>query len=183
VARRPGRAAGAGDPRAAARAGAHARRDPAHAARGAPGVRVRRTHSTDAVRRRGGGAARGQPVGVAVNPLDLEPARPARAASPTEGLAFLWRGRFTIALATLLGAGGGVFYAQHRGTIYRARSVLYVERDSPMMPGSSVSLWLQSRNYANTQAALLRSTPILEQCLANPSLASSPLFGDSTNRL
>ncbi|HZT56737.1 MAG TPA: Wzz/FepE/Etk N-terminal domain-containing protein, partial [Burkholderiaceae bacterium] len=118
-----------------------------------------------------------------MNPLDLEPARPARAASPTEGLAFLWRGRFTIALATLLGAGGGVFYAQHRGTIYRARSVLYVERDSPMMPGSSVSLWLQSRNYANTQSALLRSTPILEKCLQNPALFTSQLFGDSTNRL
>jgi capsular exopolysaccharide synthesis family protein len=118
-----------------------------------------------------------------MNPLDLEPARPGRAVSPTEGLAFLWRGRFTIALLTLLGAGGGVFYAQHRGTIYRARSVLYVERDSPMMPGSSVSLWLQSRNYANTQAALLRSTPILEKSLANPSLVTSRLFGDSTNRL
>jgi capsular exopolysaccharide synthesis family protein len=100
--------------------------------------------------------------------------------SGLQALAFLWRGRWIIALCTLLGAGGGVGYAQRRGTIYRARSVLYVQHEAPVL-GTEVSVWLQSRNYANTQAALLRSTPVLEAALAATGAEIAPLFGDSHN--
>ncbi|HLQ37021.1 MAG TPA: hypothetical protein VK348_04425 [Planctomycetota bacterium] len=103
--------------------------------------------------------------------------------SPTEALAFLWRRRWSIGALSLLAAAGGAFYAQQRGTIWRARSVLYVERDSPVMPGGDISYWLRSRNYANTQAALLRSTPILQAGLAQPGIDSSGVFGESNNHL
>lgn len=115
--------------------------------------------------------------------FDLEVGRTAREPSPAQALAFLWRGRVLILLCTVLGAGAAAWLAEQRGTVYRARSVLYVQRDAPMLPGSDVSLWLQTRNYANTQAALLRSTPVLQSALDRSNLAGSGLFGDSHNHL
>ncbi|MEQ1633893.1 MAG: hypothetical protein ABL997_16040, partial [Planctomycetota bacterium] len=106
-----------------------------------------------------------------------------REPSPLQAVAFVWRGRWLIAVAAVVAAAVGVFVAEQRGTIWRAKSVLHVERQVPMMPGSEVSHWLQSRNYANTQAALLRSTPVLQQGLAQKGLENSPMFGDSDNHL
>ena len=106
-----------------------------------------------------------------------------REPSPLQALAFVWRGRWLVASCAILAASIGVFVAEQRGTIWRTKSVLYVERQSPMLPGGEVSHWLQSRNYANTQAALLRSTPVLQAGLAQPGIESSPMFGDSDNHL
>ncbi|MGE3173743.1 MAG: GumC family protein [Planctomycetota bacterium] len=112
---------------------------------------------------------------------EIETRHPVPDPSPGQALAFLWRGRWLIAGLTLAAAAAGTWLAEQRGTIWRARSMLYVERESPLMPGNDVSLWVQSRNYANTQAALLRSAPVLEAALA--AFGPRPLFGDATNHL
>lgn len=106
-----------------------------------------------------------------------------REPSPLQAVAFVWRGRWLVAACALLAAGAGVFVAEQRGTIWRAKSVVYVERQMPLLPGSDVAHWLQTRNYANTQAALLRSTPVLQAGLATPGIVESPMFGDSDNHL
>ena len=87
-----------------------------------------------------------------VTPSDSDTLRQTSDASPMQSLAFLWRGRWLIAGVAVLCAAAGVFYAEQRGTIWRAKSVLYVQRKSSLMPGSDVSLWLESRNYAMSQA-------------------------------
>jgi capsular exopolysaccharide synthesis family protein len=113
---------------------------------------------------------------------DADPSR-APAPTPTQALAFLWRGRWWIAVATTLFAALGLWYAQQRGTIWRVKSVLYVERDVAIMPGTEVSPWMHTQNYANTQAELLRSVPILHECLQKAGIDASPVFGDSNNHL
>jgi succinoglycan biosynthesis transport protein ExoP len=110
-----------------------------------------------------------------------DPAREGRtrpwAAAP--GLRPLWQRRWSILTVAALAAAGSIFYAEQRGTVWRARTSLYVERDLPILPGQEVSLWLQSRNYANTQAGLLRSTPIVQEALRR--IGESPLFDDTDN--
>lgn len=106
-----------------------------------------------------------------------------REPSPLQAVAFVWRGRFVVAACAALAAAAGVFVAEQRGTIWRAKSVVYVERQVPVLPGSDVSHWLETRNYANTQAALLRSTPVLQAGLAAPGVEQSAMFGDSDNHL
>lgn len=106
-----------------------------------------------------------------------------REPSPLQAVAFVWRGRWIVATCAALAAAAGVFVAEQRGTIWRAKSVIYVERQAPMLPGSDVAHWLGTRNYANTQAALLRSTPVLQAGLAAPGVEQSAMFGDSDNHL
>lgn len=110
----------------------------------------------------------------------LDPARTPDA-SPLQVLAFLWRGRWLIGAVALAVTLAGLLFAEMRGTVWRARSVLYVERDARV--GNEVSLWLESRNYANTQAKLLNSVPILQAGLDAPGVAGSALFADTDNPL
>ncbi|HZM01282.1 MAG TPA: Wzz/FepE/Etk N-terminal domain-containing protein, partial [Planctomycetota bacterium] len=92
-------------------------------------------------------------------------------------LAFLWQGRWLVLAGAVLGAVSGLIYAQFRGTVWRAQSVIFVARTSQLDLGadSSAAQFLP-RNYANTQAALLRSTPVLGAALELPGLRDNPIF-------
>ena len=103
--------------------------------------------------------------------------------SASQALGFLWRGRWWIVLLTILTTGLGVYYAQDRGTIWRAKSVLYVESGAPLVLGAGNLLQGQNVNYANTQAELLRSTPILEAALAREGIGGNPVFQGTQNDL
>lgn len=100
--------------------------------------------------------------------------------SPTQALAFLWYGRWWILAVTLICAVGGVIYAESRGTIWQAKSILYVERNAPVVPGNAN---VPSRNYASTQAAMLRSLPILQAALAQAESQQNPVFGDAEDQI
>ncbi len=99
-------------------------------------------------------------------------------------LAILWRGRWIIAVTTILSLALGFFYVARRGTIYRATSKLYVERSGPsILAASDFLMGGGSKNYANTQAELLRSTKILRSALAKPELRSSEILRPVKNRV
>jgi len=99
-------------------------------------------------------------------------------------LAFLWQGRWLVLGAALLGVVCGVGYAAVRGTIWRARSVIFVARTSPLDVGADAAgAQFLPRNYANTQAELLRSTPVLDAALQLPGLAGNPAVEEPGNGL
>nr|HMQ22464.1 Wzz/FepE/Etk N-terminal domain-containing protein [Planctomycetota bacterium] len=80
--------------------------------------------------------------------------------------AILWRGRWIILLCALLATGAGVWYVEKRGTIYRAKARIKVDNQNlNVMGAEALFLGTASRNYANTQAELLRSTPILSNAI------------------
>jgi capsular exopolysaccharide synthesis family protein len=119
-----------------------------------------------------------------VNPDPTQAPRHSLELTPVQAFAFLWRGRWWIAAATVIAVTLGVWFAERRGTIWRARSVLYVERTNPVLAGAAALLGgLQPRNYANAQAELLRSTPILDTALENPGIAGSPVFEGAGNEV
>ncbi|MEZ6016921.1 MAG: polysaccharide biosynthesis tyrosine autokinase, partial [Planctomycetota bacterium] len=118
------------------------------------------------------------------------PARPQAAEAEFQELSLgdlflmLWRGRWIILICTVVLTGIGFKYVQQRGTVWRATSRLYVDASSPSMlsaDGNLVSMG--SRNYANTQAELLRSTKVLDQTLLRPEIAASPLFPEAANKV
>ena len=119
-------------------------------------------------------AVMNQPSQPARFPLD-------RAEQP---FAFLWRGRVWILAASLLGAALGSAYALNRGTVWRAQSVIFVSRTGPLDldPGAAAAQVLP-RNYANTQAELLRSTPVLNAALDRPGIQGNPVFEEAGNEL
>ena len=113
---------------------------------------------------------------------------PAHASSSTDRaeqpLAFLWQGRWLVLGGALLAAGLGLVYAQVRGTVWRAQSVIFVARTSPLDSSSDAAgAQFLPRNYANTQAELLRSTPVLSAALARPGLSDNPVFTEPGNEL
>ena len=115
---------------------------------------------------------------------------PAQTSTPSgldpseQPLAFLWQGRWLVLGAALLGVVCGVGYAAVRGTIWRARSVIFVARTSPLDVGADAAgAQFLPRNYANTQAELLRSTPVLDAALQRPGLADNPAIEEPGNGL
>ena len=99
-------------------------------------------------------------------------------------LAFLWQGRWLILGTALLGAAIGLTYAAVRGTVWRAQSVIFVARTSPLDLGTTAAgAQFLPRNYANTQAELLRSTPVLDAALARPGIRDNPVLGEPGDEL
>ena len=117
--------------------------------------------------------------------MNSSPPNPARFSvdpSAAQALGFLWRGRWWIVLATIVASALGVFYAQGRGTIWRARSMLYVEDGGgPVILGNV--LRQPYVNTATTQAELMRSIPILEAALEREGIGGNPVFGGKENEL
>lgn len=118
------------------------------------------------------------------------PARPQAAEaefqelSLTDLLLMLWRGRWIIVVCIAVMAAVGVKYVKQRGTIWRATSRLYVDASAPAMLSADGNIFARgNRNYANTQAELLRSTDVMDQTLLRPEIAASPIFPDGANKI
>ena len=116
--------------------------------------------------------------------MNLHAHAPPSTDRPEQPLAFLWQGRWLVLAGALLAAGLGLVYAQVRGTVWRAQSVIFVARTSPLDRASDAAdAQFLPRNYANTQAELLRSTPVLSAALARPGLKDNPVFTEPDNEL
>ncbi len=79
----------------------------------------------------------------------------------------LRRGWWLVAATAILGTGLGYWHTKRRGSVWRASSLVYVERDRPSLVGDpSVSFASGARNYADTQQLLMISAPQLAASLA-----------------
>lgn len=116
-------------------------------------------------------------------PAPATPASESREIPIGQMLGILWRGRWIILICALLAASAGVYYVQKRGTIWRATSRLYVDNQSLNVSGADMFLGVASRNYANTQAELLRAAPILGSALAEDEVARLEIFREIPNKI
>ena len=105
--------------------------------------------------------------------------------SPAEALAFLWRGRrwiliFTVG-ATLLGA----LFAFGRGTTWQVQALISVDRGAQGLLGAGTGFNAapQPRNYANREAEVLRSVPVLATALESEAVAESKLLRGEANKI
>ena len=108
-----------------------------------------------------------------------------RDATPTEALAFLWRGwRWIVAstvLATLLGAA----LAFGRGTTWKVQALLSVDRDAQDLLGAGTGFanGTQPRNYVNREAEVLKSVPVLSAALERDDVSQSRVLRAEDNRI
>ena len=116
---------------------------------------------------------------------DTSPTPPATQEIPLSQIfAIFWRGRWIILLCTLLALGGGYWWAQRRGTIYRATSRVYVEKSTPSIISAESLLGVSdSRSYANTQAQLLRSMHIFAKALGSDALRGNAILAGHGNKV
>ena len=76
-------------------------------------------------------------------------------------LVVLWRRRWIILASTLLCLGVAFAYLKQATPIYSSSSRLYIEEVGPRILTDNQGYVSQSGNYLNTQAEVLKSTPIL----------------------
>lgn len=102
-------------------------------------------------------------------------------------LSIFWRGRWIILGCTAIAAVAGFIHVEQRGTIWRAASRVYVEKNTPSSMGpESLLLGISSKNYANTQAEVMQSSEVLVGALDSfrKEFPRPELFGeDTTNHI
>lgn len=97
-------------------------------------------------------------------------------------LAIAWRSRWLILLSTLLGAGVGWAILQRTTPRYTSSSQIYVERNLPKLLDADLSM-MQSANYLNTQAEIIRSTSVLSAALELPEIRELKTIRETENPL
>jgi capsular exopolysaccharide synthesis family protein len=109
--------------------------------------------------------------------------QPLEASSPLEAFAFLWQGRRLIVAAAAGGLLLGLVAAASRGTTWRVHSLLHVQQPTALLGQPSGQAGDRAAlAYANQQATVLRSTPVLGAAL-DRGLAGSRVFGGAKNEL
>jgi uncharacterized protein involved in exopolysaccharide biosynthesis len=96
----------------------------------------------------------------------------------------LWRGRWWIVGFGVLGLIAGILLVSRRDTVYEALARIYVEQPSKELMGADAFLMAaSSKNFANTQAQIVRSGRVLRQVLELPEIRQSEIFGEVDNPL
>jgi len=80
-------------------------------------------------------------------------------------LRVIWRRRWVVLLAFVVGMVAGIIYIAGATPIYTSSSSLLVEQSVPKVISTSDSVVTQSRSYLYTQCKLLKSTPILAKAV------------------
>ena len=94
-----------------------------------------------------------------------------------------WRGRWILLVCTAAGAFAGFRKVQQQGDIWKAESRLYIQGQAPTVMGADGLLASGARNFANTQAAVLRSVSLLQSVVVRPDVGGSPVFTEQTNKV
>lgn len=94
-----------------------------------------------------------------------------------------WRGRWILLVCTAAGAFAGFRKVQEQGDIWKAESRLYIQGQAPSVMGADGLLASGARNFANTQAAVLRSVSLLQSVALRPDVGGSSIFEEQTNKV
>ncbi len=86
-----------------------------------------------------------------------------------------------IALCTLLGLALGIVYLFNATPMYSSSSRLYVEQNGPKIINDGLSGQVQSQNYLNTQAELIKSSQILGPVADLPEVRAMKTFAGIDN--
>ena len=101
-----------------------------------------------------------------------------------EGLpAIVWRQRWIMILAVLMGLVGSLIYVTRKPCLYRSTSRIYVEQSGPKIITEQEGVMTQSKNYLYTQCELLRSMPILIMVVEDPAIVQMQTFQEKQNAI
>ena len=77
----------------------------------------------------------------------------------------LWMRRWTVVLTVLVCMAAAIAYLTYATRIYTSRASLLVEENAPKVLGDQQGFQSRSDNYLHTQAAVIRSLPIVQAAL------------------
>jgi len=96
----------------------------------------------------------------------------------------IWRGRWIVLFSMVALVTAAVIYIMNATPTYTSTSRIYVEQSGPRIVGETEEgLMTQSKNYLYTQAALLRSTPILTAAMKKPGVQDFRVFFGKTDAM
>lgn len=87
-----------------------------------------------------------------------------------------WHGRWILLTCIAVGLALGIRQVKKTGDVWRAESRVYVRGQDPAMSGIEGMLGTGSRNFVNTQAAVIKSGRVLQGAIARPEVASSRVY-------
>ena len=87
-----------------------------------------------------------------------------------------WHGRWILLTCVAIGLALGIRQVKKTGDVWRAESRVYVRGQDSSMLGIEGMLGTGSRNFVNTQAAVIESGEILQGAIARPGVAATALF-------
>ncbi|MHC4133260.1 MAG: GumC family protein, partial [Planctomycetota bacterium] len=91
----------------------------------------------------------------------------------------LWRSRWYVFLAVVISLAAAFVYLYKTTPIFQSTSRIYVEQSGPKIITETEG----SKNYLYTQAELLKSTPILADCLLSPGIKEMRTFTGVDNTI
>jgi capsular exopolysaccharide synthesis family protein len=95
----------------------------------------------------------------------------------------LWRSRWYVFLAVVISLAAAFVYLYKTTPIFQSTSRIYVEQSGPKIITETEGVMTQSKNYLYTQAELLKSTPILADCLLSPGIKEMRTFTGVDNTI
>ena len=111
-----------------------------------------------------------------------QPQQPEPEAPQMDVPAVLWRRRWIILGAGLIGLAVGFFLYQRATPLYQSVAQIYVQQNGPRVMGDS-GLSGGSANYLNTQAELIRSTTVLNASVNRPGISALKTFDGVDNKV
>jgi capsular exopolysaccharide synthesis family protein len=98
--------------------------------------------------------------------------------SPTNLLAVAWQSRWLISLLMVLGAAIAWALLQRAEPMFTSTSRIIVERNLPKLLDAE-SAHVFTANYLNTQAELIRSTPVIAAVVEQPNIKALPIMRET----
>lgn len=95
---------------------------------------------------------------------------------PEDLLQIIWRSRWMVLLIIIIAMGIGFTYITFATPVYTSTSRIYVQQSGPKILAEAEGIMTQSKNYLYTQAALLKSTPILSAALERDEIKQLKIF-------
>lgn len=94
----------------------------------------------------------------------------------------IWRSRWILLLTTLFALALAYIYISNIPALYTSTARIYVEQSGPkIITEIQEGVMTQSKNYLYTQAALLKSTPILAAAVDTPGISQMKTFEGVAN--
>ena len=112
----------------------------------------------------------GNDENIAIQEADFQPAAIGPGVPQRGLLQVVWERRWIVIAAIFVCLAAGFTYLAKATPIFTSTSRLYVEQRGPRIITESQGVMTQSKNYLNTQAEMLKFSPILAAALEQPGI-------------
>jgi polysaccharide biosynthesis transport protein len=95
----------------------------------------------------------------------------------------IWRERWTAVIVVVACVAGGLLYLRNAPRYYTSTATVHIQQSGPVVLGDSQLGGVSTKHYLHTQAALIRSTPILAVAVERTDFSALKTFEGSASYL